>query len=251
MTNQKPLLNQRALITGAGQGIGRAIAVKLAEMGAKILVNDINEKTALETIQEIKNKGGFALFSKFSVADYGQAQEKVKELIKEMGGIEILVNNAGINQDQILARMSPEQWQEVISVNLNGAFNCARAVIRIMVRAHYGRIINISSVVAHLGRIGQANYSASKAGIEGLTRSLALELGSFGITVNAVAPGLIETEMTRALSEAQLKEIISRIPVGRPGKPEEVAELVGFLALTQSGYITGQVIHLNGGLYLS
>jgi len=247
--NNKTLSGQRALITGAGQGIGRAIALKLSEMGAKIVVNDVNESAGKETVRLIEEKGGAGFFSKFSVADYEQVQDEIKKISRELGGLEILVNNAGITRDQILPRMSSEDWLEVLSVNLTGAFNCARAVSRIMVKNHYGRIISLSSVVAFTGQAGQTNYSASKAGLIGLTRSLALELAPFQITVNAIAPGLIETEMTAKIPEEHKKQILSRIPIGRPGKPEEVAELVGFLSLPGSGYITGQVIHINGGLF--
>jgi len=249
--SEKPLSGQRALVTGASRGIGKAVALKLAQLGAQVIINySQDDEGANQTLKQITEQGGKVLIAKFSVADYEQVKIELKKLEKELGGLEILVNNAGITNDQIFPRMTPEQWQEVISVNLTGAFNCARFASRIMVKKRYGRIINISSVVAHLGRIGQANYSASKAGLEGLTRTMAIELAPFGITVNAVAPGLIETEMIKMLNPDQLNEIISRIPMRRAGTPEEVAELVAFLALPQSSYITGQVIHINGGLYL-
>ncbi len=246
----KPLTGQRALITGAGQGIGREIAFKLSSLGASIAVNDLVETAGKETVNLIEAKGGSAVFSGFSVTDFAQVQEEVKKLEKELGGLEILVNNAGITRDQILPRMKFEDWMEVIAVNLTGSFNCARAASRVMVKKHYGRIISLSSVVAYLGQVGQTNYAASKAGLIGLTRSLALELAPYRVTVNALAPGLIETAMTEKIPEGRRREIVKAIPLGRPGRPEEVAELAGFLCLPGSGYITGQVIHINGGLFL-
>ncbi len=248
--NPNPLSGHNALVTGAAQGIGRAIALKLAELGARVAVNDLSESGGKETVRLIEEKKGKAVFAGFSVSDYQAAQDAIKGLGKEWGALQILVNNAGITRDQVLPRMKMEDWNEVIAVNLTGAFNCCRGASRLMVKNHYGRIIVISSVVAFLGQAGQTNYAASKAGLIGLTRSLALELAPYQVTVNAVAPGLIETPMTKALPEAHLQKILARIPAGRMGKPEEVAELVGFLALPGSGYITGQALHLNGGLYL-
>jgi len=244
------LSGQVALVTGASRGIGRAIALRLSAAGALVALNYSRDDAAAEkTLADLKRAGGQAELLKFPVEDFDQAQNQIKEFAKKHSRLDILVNNAGIAADQVLARMKPEDFQRVLAVNLAGAFHCCRAAARVMVRRRYGRIINISSIIARIGRVGQANYSASKAGLEALTRSLALELANRNVTVNAIAPGYIETEMTLALPPKLRQEILERVPAGRAGTAEDVAGLTLFLASGLAGYLTGQTIQLNGGLY--
>ncbi len=244
------MLNEKvALVTGAGRGIGREIALTLAQKGAFVIVNyNGSEEKAKETVEAIKAAGGNAAAYGCNVADFAACGEMIADLIKEYGHIDILVNNAGITRDNLLMRMSEEDFDKVISVNLKGCFNTIKHLSRYLLKQKSGKIINISSVSGVMGNPGQANYCASKAGVIGLTKSAARELGSRGITVNAVAPGFIDTEMTESLSDAVKESLVSRILLGRTGKAREVAETVAFLASESADYITGQVISVDGGM---
>ena len=239
---------QTALITGAGRGIGKTIAVKLAESGLDIAIADMNPVSD-EVLREIEEYGTKCLAFQLDVTDVESVNSVVKKIIDETGGIHILVNNAGITQDNLFMRMKPEQWSQVIDVNLNGVFHVTKAVIRTMVKQHSGRIINISSVVGFSGNPGQVNYSSTKSGLIGFTKSLSREVGTRGITVNAVAPGFINTAMTQALNESQQQAILNQIPLGRMGEAEDIANAVAFLASEEASYITGTVLHVNGGMY--
>lgn len=243
------LKEQVALVTGASRGIGRAIALKLAESGAKVAINyQGNEQAALNTLAEIEKRGGQGIVVQASVSSAEQVEQMVEKVIKEYGKIDILVNNAGITRDGLLMRMKEEDWQEVIQTNLTGVFHCAKAVSRSMMKQRSGKIINISSVVGLTGNAGQANYAAAKAGVIGLTKSLAKELASRDIMVNAIAPGYIVTDMTDKLADNIKDELRMRIPLGRLGQVEDVANLVTFLAGPGSDYITGQVFAVDGGM---
>ena len=237
-----------ALITGAGRGIGKTIAVKLAESGLDIAIADMNPVSD-DVLREIEEYGTKCLAFQLDVTDVESVDSVVKKIIDETGGIHILVNNAGITKDNLFMRMKPEQWSQVIDVNLNGVFHVTKAVIRTMVKQHSGRIINISSVVGFSGNPGQVNYSSTKSGLIGFTKSLSREVGTRGITVNAVAPGFINTAMTQALNESQQQAILSQIPLGRMGEAEDIANAVAFLASKEASYITGTVLHVNGGMY--
>ncbi len=240
-----------ALVTGAARGIGRAIAIFLARPGLTLYLNDIAlGEEASRTQQEVAGRGAQAKLIEFNVADAGQVQQAVDEILKESGRLDLLVNNAGITRDNLILRMKEEEWDAVLAVNLKGAYNCMRAVSKAMVKQRFGRIINISSVVGVMGNPGQANYVASKAGLIGLTKSVARELASRNITVNAVAPGFIQTEMTESLPAKVKEEMLAQIPLGRFGTPEEVAQTVAFLASEAAAYLTGQVIHVNGGMLM-
>ena len=237
-----------ALITGAGRGIGKTIAVKLAKLGSDIAIADMNPVSD-DVLKEIEENGSRCLAYKLDVTDIDAVDLVVKKIIDETGGIHILVNNAGITQDNLFMRMKPEQWLQVIDVNLNGVFHVTKSVIRTMVKQHSGRIINISSVVGFSGNPGQVNYSSTKSGLIGFTKSLSREVGTRGITVNAVAPGFINTAMTQALNESQQQAILSQIPLGRMGEADDIANAVAFLASEEASYITGTVLHVNGGMY--
>jgi len=239
-----------AVVTGGSRGIGRCIALRLSKE-AKVIITYIKRgEAAEETIKEIHKKGGEAWAYQFDVSSFKQTQDFFKKIIAKFGRVDYLINNAGIAKDGLILRMKEEAWDEVLAVNLKGTFNCIKAVAGTMIRQGYGRIVNISSVVAFIGNIGQVNYASSKAGIVGLTKAAAREFAAKGITVNAVAPGFIETEMTTKIPDKIKEQILSQIPLGRFGKPEDVAEVVAFLASDRARYITGQVIHVNGGMYM-
>ena len=239
---------KRAVVTGGGQGIGRAIALKLAALGASVAVVDLNGETAASVAGEIESAGGSAMSVPLDVSDPDAVAAAFKEINDVMGGIDILVNNAGITRDNLVMRMTPQDWDLVLAVNLKGAFNCIRAAARTMMSQRYGRIVNISSVVGVIGNAGQANYAASKGGLIALTKSVAKELGSRGITANAIAPGYIDTPMTSSLTEKVRDEFAAKIVLRRFGTPEDVANVVAFLASDGADYITGQTINVDGGM---
>src|SRR5689334_5729671 len=241
-----------AIVTGGARGIGRATALLLAERGAKVVINyNKSPDEANSAIEEIKARGGTALAVQADVSVAADAQRLVDEAVKQFGRLDILVNNAGITRDTLIMRMSEADWDAVLDTNLKGAYLCAKAAIRPMLKAKGGRIINLSSVSGQAGSGGQANYSAAKAGLIGLTKALAREVGSRNITVNAVAPGFIETDMTNVLAEEFKKKILDQIPLERFGKVEDVAEAVAFLASDAANYITGQVLAVNGGMVMN
>ena len=243
------LSGKTALVTGASRGIGRAIALKLAAQGAMVIVNYSGSKTAAdETVEMIEQAGGKAETMQFNVADYAACEEAAKNIIEKFGRLDILVNNAGITRDNLLMKMSEKDYDDVLNTNLKGAFNLIRHFSRSFLKQKSGRIINISSVSGIMGNAGQANYAASKAGLIGLTKSTARELASRGICVNAVAPGFIATDMVEQMPDSAKKGITDMIPMGRMGKPEEIADMVAFLAGDAAGYITGQVFCVDGGM---
>jgi 3-oxoacyl-[acyl-carrier protein] reductase len=244
------LEDRRAVVTGAGQGIGRAIALKLASLGAAVAVVDMNAEGASSVAAEIESAGGKALPYALDVSDGEQVKDVFAKISEDLGGIDVLVNNAGITRDGLITRMSQSDWDLVMSVNLTGAFNCTRAVARTMMSQRHGRIVNVSSVVGLIGNAGQANYAASKAGLIALTKSVAKELGSRGVTANAIAPGYIETAMTESLPEKAREEFASRIPLKRFGTPADVANVVAFLASDDGNYVTGQTINVDGGMVM-
>ena len=242
------LEGQTALITGAGRGIGKTISLKLAESGADIVLADMSPEVA-EARAEVESLGRKCLTFEADVTDLEAIETMVKKIIEELGSIHILINNAGITQDNLFMRMKPEQWSKVIDVNLNGVFNVTKAVIRPMVKQRTGKIINISSVVGFSGNPGQVNYSSTKSALVGFTKSLAREVGARGVNVNAVAPGFIDTAMTQALNESQQEAILQQIPLGRMGDANDIANAVAFLASEEASYITGTILHVNGGMY--
>lgn len=238
-----------AVVTGASRGIGRAIAIKLASQGAVVIINYNGSKDKAEEVKAvIEENGGKAFVAQCNVSDFTACETFFKEIMKEHGRIDILVNNAGITKDGLLMKMSEEEYDAVLDTNLKGTFNCTRFVARQMLKQRSGRIINMSSVSGVLGNAGQVNYAASKAGVIGLTKAAARELASRGVTVNAIAPGFIESDMTDVLSDAVKEASVAQIPMGRFGKVEDIAETAAFLASEQAGYITGQVLHVDGGM---
>ena len=239
---------QAALITGAGRGIGKTIALKLAVSGADTILVDMSPEMD-DVRKEIEGMNRKCLTFQVDVTDLEAIYAMVNNIIEELGEIHILVNNAGITQDNLFMRMKLEQWSKVIDVNLNGVFNVTKAVIRSMVKQRYGKIVNISSVVGFSGNPGQVNYSSTKSALVGFTKSLAREVGTRGVTVNAVAPGFIDTAMTQALNESQQEAILQQIPLGRMGDAGDIANAVAFLASKEASYITGTVLHVNGGMY--
>ncbi|MDH3392957.1 MAG: 3-oxoacyl-[acyl-carrier-protein] reductase [Desulfobulbaceae bacterium] len=240
-----------ALVTGGSRGIGRAVCLKLAALGAKVAVNYVSRPDAAdETVATIKEAGGDAFTIQFDIGDATQVQEAFKKLLADCGRIDILVNNAGITRDGLLLKMKEEDWDQVLNTNLKGSFNSIKAAYRPMMKQRAGRIINITSVIGFSGNAGQANYAAAKAGLMGLTKSAARELSSRGVTVNAVAPGYIVTDMTGELSEDVKNKVLSEIPMGLLGEPEDIAGAVAYLASDEARYVTGQVIHVNGGMFM-
>jgi len=244
------LKDNTAFITGAGQGIGRAIALRMAKEGAHIGVADINIEKAEATAEEIKALGVKSIAIKLDVSKSDEVTSAFDKLIKEFGRLDILVNNAGVTKDALVLRMKEEDWDFVLNINLKGVFLCSKEAIKIMTKQQYGKIISISSVVAFTGNPGQVNYTASKAGIVGLTKTMAKEYAPRGIRANAVAPGFIQTAMTDTLPEKVKEDMKRFIPLGCFGLPEDIADAVTFLASKEADYITGQVIHVNGGMYM-
>lgn len=243
------LNNQVALVTGASRGIGQAIADELATCGATVIGTATTESGANAITERLGSRKG--LGKVLNVTQEAACEALIEDIVKQFGRIDILVNNAGITKDQLAMRMKEEEWSDVIATNLSSVFKLSQAVLRPMMKARAGRIINITSIVGHMGNAGQANYAAAKAGVAGMTRALAREIGSRNITVNCVAPGFIDTDMTRALSEDQQNSLKANIPLARLGTPEDVAQAVAFLASPAAAYITGNTLHVNGGLYLA
>lgn len=244
------LAGKVAIVTGAAQGIGRAIAETLAQHGADIVVADLDPGRSHDTVEAVSKLGRRALNVKVNVADWDDVKSMTEQVLKDWGKIDILVNNAGVTRDGLLVRMKEEDWNLVLQVNLNGTFHCTKAVLQAMSKQRSGRIVNIASIVGVIGNAGQANYAASKAAVIGFTKTVAREYASRMITVNAVAPGFIDTAMTHGLSPEVKETLQKQIPLGRLGQPSDVAEAVRFLVSEEAGYITGQVLHVNGGMLM-
>lgn len=244
----KKLESKIAVITGGADGIGKATAEKFATEGATVVIWDLNEDKGNQTVKEIEQKGGKSLFQKVNTAVYSEVEEATKQVVEKYGKLDIIINNAGITRDASLKKMTPEQWQQVIDVNLTGVFNCCKCASEVMVENGYGRIINASSVVALYGNFGQTNYVATKSGLIGITKTLARELGKKGVTVNSVAPGFIATEMVKKMPTEVLKSMEEKVPLKRLGKPEEIASAYLFLASDDAAYINGTVLSVDGGI---
>jgi 3-oxoacyl-[acyl-carrier protein] reductase len=244
------LEGQVAVVTGSARGIGKTIAVTLAEAGADIVIADLNVEAGKETVSEIKALGREALWIEADVSNTDQANMLIENTQNKFGRLDILVNNAGITRDNLLMRMSEDEWDSVIAVNLKGTYNCIRAATKLFMKQRTGRIINVASVVGQMGNAGQANYASSKAGVIGLTKSVAKELAARNVLVNAVAPGFIETAMTEKLPEKARETLLQLIPLAKLGQPEDVAKVVLFLSSDRSSYITGQVINIDGGMVM-
>jgi 3-oxoacyl-[acyl-carrier protein] reductase len=244
--------NRVVVITGGSKGIGRSVALRFAEENARVIIvhYDPDESYANETLKILQNKGVESESHRVDVSSFNEVAVLIKGIISRFERVDVLVNNAGITRDTLIMRMKENDWDSVINVNLKSVFNCSQAVVKFMIKQRSGSIVNISSVVGQIGNAGQANYSASKAGIMGLTKTIAREVATRGVNVNAVAPGFINTEMTEVLSEKVKEGFIAQIPMKRLGEPEDVAEAVYWLASSKASYITGQVIHVNGGLYM-
>lgn len=244
------LENKITLVTGASRGIGQAIALKLGQLGA-VVIGTATTESGTNTINQYFEKAGIkGIGITLNVNDTEQINSTIQIIREKFGEVEILVNNAGVTRDNLLVRMKDEEWDEIIETDLKSVFRLSRAVLRAMMKARHGRIINITSVVGAMGNMGQTNYAAAKAGIFGFSKSLAREVGSRNITVNCVAPGFIDTDMTRALTDELQQNLIQHVPLGRLGRPEEVASAVAFLASSAAGYITGTTLHVNGGMYM-
>ncbi len=248
--NQMQFKDKVTIVTGGARGIGKAISAKLASGGAKLAIVDIMQEVAEETAAEFRAQGVDARAYSANVAKVEDVENMVKAVLDDFGQVDILINNAGITRDNLLIRMKEEEWDAVIAVNLKGVFNCTKAVARPMMKARSGKIVNIASVVGVMGNAGQANYSAAKAGVIGLTKTTAKELASRNINVNAVAPGYIETEMTHKLTDEARAAFLDNIPLNRPGYPKDVANVVAFLASEDSSYLTGQVLKIDGGMIM-
>jgi 3-oxoacyl-[acyl-carrier protein] reductase len=244
------LQGKTAIVTGAAQGIGRAIAECLAQAGADIAVADLDPGRSMETVASVEKLGRKALNIKVNVADAGETKAMVEQVLKAWGKVDILVNNAGITRDGLLLRMKEEDWNLVLQINLNGTFNCTKAVLQPMTKQRYGRIVNIASIVGVIGNAGQANYSASKAAVIGFTKTVGREYASRNVTVNAVAPGFIDTAMTHGLPADVKDTLLKQIPLGRLGTPGDIAAAVRFLVSEEAAYITGHVLHVNGGMLM-
>jgi len=251
MKMKMELKNRVALVTGASRGIGKQVAKDLASMGATVIVNYPNSNDSAEqTVEEIEKNGGTAIMSEFDVSDFNAVQKEVSSIINKLGEIHILINNAGITRDKLFMRMKEEDWDRVFEVNLKGVYNCTRAVIRNMLKQRFGRIVNIASVVGEMGNAGQINYSSTKAGVIGFTKSAAKEFASRAVTVNAISPGFIQTDITQNIPEEFKKKYMESIPLGRFGETTDISNVVCFLVSDNASYITGEVIRVNGGLYM-